>query len=65
MTRMLIIGGSEAGISAALAARETDPRAEVKVLVADAFPNYGICGSPFFLSGEVSDWRSAGPSHRE
>ena len=58
MTRLLIIGGSDAGISAALAVRETDPRAEVKVLVADAFPNYSICGIPFFLSGEVSDWHS-------
>jgi NADPH-dependent 2,4-dienoyl-CoA reductase/sulfur reductase-like enzyme len=34
--RMIAIGGSDAGISAALRARETDPGAEVTVVVADA-----------------------------
>ena len=57
MTRLVIIGGSDAGISAALRAREIDPSAEVRVLVADRFPNYSICGLPFYLSGEVPDWR--------
>lgn len=57
MARILIIGGSDAGISAALRAREVDPSAAVSMLVADAFPNYSICGLPFYLSGEVSDWR--------
>ena len=58
MIRLLIIGGSDAGISAAMAAREINPGAEVRVLVADHFPNFSICGIPFFLSGEVTDWRS-------
>ncbi len=57
MTRLLIIGGSDAGISAALRAREVNPGTEVTVVVADAFPNYSICGLPFYVSGEVSDWR--------
>ena len=57
-THLLIIGGSDAGISAALRAREVDPAVEVTVVVADAFPNYSLCGLPFFLSGEVPDWRS-------
>ncbi len=57
-TRVLIIGGSDAGISAALRARETDPLAKVTVIVADAFPNYSICGLPFYLSGEVPDWHA-------
>lgn len=55
--RFLIIGGSDAGISAALRAREVDPRVEVTVLLADAYPNFSICGLPFFLSGETPDWR--------
>jgi NADPH-dependent 2,4-dienoyl-CoA reductase/sulfur reductase-like enzyme len=55
--RLVIIGGSDAGISAALRAREVDPSAEVIVVVADRFPNYSICGLPFYLSGEVPDWR--------
>ena len=57
MTRLLIIGGSDAGISAALRAHELDPRAEVSVLLADEYPNYSICGLPFYLSGETPDHR--------
>jgi len=56
MTRLLIIGGSDAGISAALRARECDPSAEVSIVLADAFPNYSVCGIPFYLSGEVANW---------
>lgn len=56
MTKLVIIGGSDAGISAALRAKEVDARAEVSVIVADSFPNYSICGLPFYLSGEVPDW---------
>lgn len=57
MTQVLIIGGSDAGISAALRAREIDPGVEVTVVVADRYPNFSICGLPFYLSGEVPDWR--------
>jgi NADPH-dependent 2,4-dienoyl-CoA reductase/sulfur reductase-like enzyme len=57
MTRLLVIGGSDAGISAALRAQELDPRAEVSVLLADEYPNYSICGLPFYLSGETPDHR--------
>jgi NADPH-dependent 2,4-dienoyl-CoA reductase/sulfur reductase-like enzyme len=56
MTRLLILGGSDAGISAALRAREVDPSTQVTVVVADSFPNYSICGLPFYLSGEVPDY---------
>jgi NADPH-dependent 2,4-dienoyl-CoA reductase/sulfur reductase-like enzyme len=56
MTRLLILGGSDAGISAALRAREVDPSTQVTVVVADNFPNYSICGLPFYLSGEVPDY---------
>jgi NADPH-dependent 2,4-dienoyl-CoA reductase/sulfur reductase-like enzyme len=55
---LLIIGGSDAGISAALRARELDRSTEVTVLLADDFPNYSICALPFFLSGETPDWHS-------
>jgi len=56
MTKLLILGGSDAGISAALRAKEVDPTTNVTVVVADRFPNYSICGLPFYLSGEVPDW---------
>ena len=51
--RLVIIGGSDAGISAALPAREIAPETEISVVLADEFPNYSICGLPFFLSGET------------
>ncbi len=57
-TRLLIIGGSDAGISAGLRARELDPGREVTILVADRYPNYNICGLPFYLSGEVPEWHA-------
>ena len=56
MTKLLILGGSDAGTSAALRARELDSTAEVTVVLADRFPNYSICGLPFYLSGETPDW---------
>lgn len=54
--RFVIIGGSDAGISAALRARELDSSTHITVILADAFPNYSICGLPFYLSGETPDW---------
>ncbi len=58
MSHLLIIGGSDAGINAALRAREMDSSLDISVLVADRFPNYSICGLPFYLSGEVPDWQT-------
>jgi NADPH-dependent 2,4-dienoyl-CoA reductase/sulfur reductase-like enzyme len=55
--RLLVIGGSDAGIEAARRAGELDPTVEATVLVADAFPNFSICGLPYYLSGDVADWR--------
>jgi NADPH-dependent 2,4-dienoyl-CoA reductase/sulfur reductase-like enzyme len=53
---LIAIGGSDAGISAALRARELDPSADVTVVVADAYPNFSICGIPYYISGEVTHW---------
>jgi NADPH-dependent 2,4-dienoyl-CoA reductase/sulfur reductase-like enzyme len=53
---LVMIGGSDAGISAALRAREVDPGAAVTVVLADAYPNFSICGIPYYVSGEVSHW---------
>jgi NADPH-dependent 2,4-dienoyl-CoA reductase/sulfur reductase-like enzyme len=55
---IVAVGGSDAGISAALRAREVDPGAEVTVVVADAYPNFSICGIPYYVSGEVTHWRN-------
>lgn len=53
---LVAIGGSDAGISAALRARELDPTTDVTVVVADAYPNFSICGIPYYISGEVTHW---------
>jgi NADPH-dependent 2,4-dienoyl-CoA reductase/sulfur reductase-like enzyme len=58
LMHLIAIGGSDAGISAALRARELDPGCEVTVVVADAYPNFSICGIPYYVSGEVTDWRN-------
>lgn len=55
--RVVCVGGSDAGISAALRARELDPDADVIVVLADAYPNHSICGIPYLVSGDVVDWR--------
>jgi NADPH-dependent 2,4-dienoyl-CoA reductase/sulfur reductase-like enzyme len=54
----VIVGGSDAGIAAGLRAHELDPTCEITLVLADDYPNYSICGLPFFLSGETPDWRS-------
>lgn len=51
---LVIVGGSDAGISAALRARELAPEHDVTVVVADAYPNYSICGIPYYFSGDVT-----------
>ena len=55
---LVMIGGSDAGISAALRAREVDPAADVTVILEDAYPNFSICDIAYYLSGEVAEWRN-------
>jgi NADPH-dependent 2,4-dienoyl-CoA reductase/sulfur reductase-like enzyme len=54
---LVAIGGVDAGISAALRARELDTAVEVTVMVADRYPNFSICGIPYYVSGEVARWQ--------
>jgi NADPH-dependent 2,4-dienoyl-CoA reductase/sulfur reductase-like enzyme len=56
MSSILIVGGGDAGISAALRIRELDPLRRVTVMLADDYPNWSICGLPYFLGGETPDW---------
>lgn len=57
-TSLLIIGGSDAGISAALRAKELAPQQQVTLLLADSYPNLSICGLPYAFSGEVASWEN-------
>ena len=63
--KLAVIGGSDAGISAALRAREVDTSVDVSMIVADPYPNFSICGLPFYLSGEVADWHRLAHRARE
>jgi transposase InsO family protein len=54
---VVAVGDSDAGIAAALRARELDPSVDVSVVVADRYPNFSICGIPYHVSGDVPDWR--------
>ena len=55
---IVAVGGSDAGISAGLRIREVDPGADVTVVAADAYPNFSICGIPYYVSGEVPSWQN-------
>ena len=55
MARLVVIGGGAAGMSAASAARRTDPRLEVVVCEAGGFAAYGMCGIPYYLGGTVPE----------
>ena len=56
--RLVVIGGSDAGVQAALRARELDRSTSVTVVLADAYPNFSICGIPYYVSGDVGDWHN-------
>lgn len=58
VSKLVIIGGSDAGISAGLRARELASDTEVTLILADRYPNFSICGLPFYLSGEIPDWKT-------
>jgi NADPH-dependent 2,4-dienoyl-CoA reductase/sulfur reductase-like enzyme len=57
-SNILIIGGSDAGISAGLRARQLDSTSQVTLVLEDRFPNFSICGLPFYVSGETHEWNS-------
>ena len=35
------------------------------MLVADVYPNYSICGLPYYVAGDVPDWRSLAHRSRD
>jgi NADPH-dependent 2,4-dienoyl-CoA reductase/sulfur reductase-like enzyme len=62
MPRVLVAGGSDTGIGAALRAREIDPGMEAPVALEDRFPSFSFsaCGLPFFIAGR---WVRRLPGH--
>jgi CoA-dependent NAD(P)H sulfur oxidoreductase len=55
--RLVVIGGVAAGMSAASRARRRTPSLDIVVLEKGPQVSYGACGLPYFLSGQVRDWR--------
>jgi CoA-dependent NAD(P)H sulfur oxidoreductase len=55
--RLLIIGGVAAGMSAASRARRLNSQLEIVVLEKGAHVSYGACGLPYYLSGQIADWK--------
>lgn len=51
--RLVVIGAGAAGMSAASAARRHDPDLEIVVLESGHDVAYGLCGLPYYVSGEV------------
>jgi NADPH-dependent 2,4-dienoyl-CoA reductase/sulfur reductase-like enzyme len=55
VSRLVVIGGGAAGMSAASAARRVDPGLDVVVCEAGGFAAYGMCGIPYYLGGMVPE----------
>ena len=65
MKKVVIIGASDVGISTALRIRELDDSIRPLVIADNEFPNYSICGIPFYIGGEVEKWQDLAHRNRE
>src|SRR4051794_25278830 len=54
-TRLAIIGGDAAGMSAASTARRRDPDLEVVAFERGPYPSYSACGIPYYVGGLFDD----------
>ncbi|MCD6311675.1 MAG: FAD-dependent oxidoreductase [Elusimicrobia bacterium] len=57
-SKLLIIGGNAAGMSAASQARRTDPGIDITVIEQSPYISGASCGLPYFISGEIKDINS-------
>jgi NADPH-dependent 2,4-dienoyl-CoA reductase/sulfur reductase-like enzyme len=55
--RLIVIGGVAAGMSAAAKAKRTRRDLEVLVCEQGSFISYAACGMPYYLAGDVPDYR--------
>lgn len=53
MSRIAVVGGNAAGMSAAAVARRRDPALDVVVLERGTYTSYSSCGIPYLLAGTV------------
>ncbi|MGH9118012.1 MAG: FAD-dependent oxidoreductase [Acidimicrobiales bacterium] len=55
MTRLVVIGGDAAGMSAASQARRLDPKLEIVAIERGRHTSYSVCGIPYVVGGVVDD----------
>ncbi len=55
--RIVVIGGVSTGPKAAARARRRDPDAEITILEKGEMLSYAGCGTPYFLSGKIRDYK--------
>lgn len=55
MSRLVVIGGVAAGMSAASSFKRLKPEAEAIVLEKDHFISYGACSLPYYISDDIKD----------
>ncbi|RRR66309.1 MAG: NADH oxidase [Candidatus Viridilinea halotolerans] len=53
-TKIVIVGGGAAGMSAAAKARRTDPTLDIVVYERSGYVSYGACGFPYAIKGEIA-----------
>lgn len=53
--RMIVIGGTAAGLSAATKAKRLKPDMEIIAFEKTGFISYGACGLPYFIGGLIDD----------
>ncbi len=55
MSRLVVVGGDAAGMTAAATARRRDRNLEIVAFERSAHTSYSACGLPYFISGLVAD----------
>ena len=53
--KVVVIGGTAAGLSAASKAKRVRPDLEIEVYERTGFISYGACGLPYFVGGMIED----------
>jgi len=53
--RLIVIGGTAAGLSAASRAKKLNPQLAVIVFEKSGYISYGACGLPYFVGGMIAD----------
>ncbi len=56
--RLVVIGGVAGGMSAAAKAKRVNREMEVVVYERGPYVSYAACGMPYFIAGDVTDYRS-------